>query len=583
MNRRKLIAAMVSCVLGTFATVRADRKYVDANVAGGANDGSSWANAYTNLQEALAATGSGTNLWIAQGAYYPGPDRTNTFWLDNVSLYGGFTNGMVGLDQRDWTLHETILSGDVGTPNVTSDNSYHVVTWTNNVLLDGFTVAYGNGTYGSAVYNAISESSGSWLPNSTGTLLNCTFRNNSDTDGYGGALSGRSATLFVSNCIFRANSKNGMGNRCYAKSTIQDSRFIGNGRHGLCVDRESGSLVTNCVFVANTQFGLFHYYRGSGLEVTGCIFSGNGWQGYANTQTYATGRLTDSLIAGNGGGLVFTTLRDTPVIQNCIIAGNTRDYGGGCTMDANCHPAFRNCTFAANHATVKGGGLYASDSATLTTTPRMNNCIFWNNTAVSGGGELFITNVNTGRARMSYTDIEGGLPGAKVVGEVTNLGGNIDADPLFAPAVTGTWSANAVWDATTGQTVLTHDGAGWAPGRVIKLFLNPATTQVQQFVIATNSATTITIWGDASSIAALGDAYAIHDYHLRSKAGRWTTGGVWVSDAVTSPCIDAGDPDSVWLMEPEPNGARINIGAYGNTPQASKTHTTLAGTLLTIH
>jgi hypothetical protein len=38
----------------------------------------------------------------------------------------------------------------------------------------------------------------------------------------------------------------------------------------------------------------------------------------------------------------------------------------------------------------------------------------------------------------------------------------------------------------------------------------------------------------------------------------------------TSPCIDAGDPNSDWSAEPWPNGKRINMGAYGGTEQASK-------------
>ena len=35
-----------------------------------------------------------------------------------------------------------------------------------------------------------------------------------------------------------------------------------------------------------------------------------------------------------------------------------------------------------------------------------------------------------------------------------------------------------------------------------------------------------------------------------------------------SPTIDAGDPDDDYSKEPEPNGGRINMGAYGNTPEA---------------
>ena len=60
-----------------------------------------------------------------------------------------------------------------------------------------------------------------------------------------------------------------------------------------------------------------------------------------------------------------------------------------------------------------------------------------------------------------------------------------------------------------------------------------------------------------------------YDVHLQSPYGRWTSGG-WVIDAQSSPCLDAGDPASNYSQEPQPNGNRINMGAYGNTPQASK-------------
>jgi hypothetical protein len=59
------------------------------------------------------------------------------------------------------------------------------------------------------------------------------------------------------------------------------------------------------------------------------------------------------------------------------------------------------------------------------------------------------------------------------------------------------------------------------------------------------------------------------DYHLRSKAGRYSN-GKWVTDSVSSPLIDAGYSGSAYSKEPSPNGGRINIGRYGNTPEASK-------------
>lgn len=62
----------------------------------------------------------------------------------------------------------------------------------------------------------------------------------------------------------------------------------------------------------------------------------------------------------------------------------------------------------------------------------------------------------------------------------------------------------------------------------------------------------------------------VRDYHLRSEAGRWNPEDrSWNRDRLTSPCIDAGDPNSNWTAELWPHGKRINLGAFGGTPQAS--------------
>ena len=67
-----------------------------------------------------------------------------------------------------------------------------------------------------------------------------------------------------------------------------------------------------------------------------------------------------------------------------------------------------------------------------------------------------------------------------------------------------------------------------------------------------------------------GAIWTCGDYHLRSEVGRWEAQAQdWVPDAVTSPCIDAGDPNSDWTAETWPHGGRINLGVYGGTWQAS--------------
>jgi predicted outer membrane repeat protein len=68
------------------------------------------------------------------------------------------------------------------------------------------------------------------------------------------------------------------------------------------------------------------------------------------------------------------------------------------------------------------------------------------------------------------------------------------------------------------------------------------------------------------------------DYHLRSEKGRYVSAyGLWAFDDRTSPGIDAGDPAMDASAERMPNGARIDMGAFGGTPEASISRWQLAG------
>jgi len=88
---------------------------------------------------------------------------------------------------------------------------------------------------------------------------------------------------------------------------------------------------------------------------------------------------------------------------------------------------------------------------------------------------------------------------------------------------------------------------------------------------ATYSTTTLAGTGNSTTNPQFASA-AANDYHLKSTAGRFTSGG-WVLDASTSPAIDSGDPASAFGSEPSPNGSRVNMGAFGNTAEASKSAT----------
>ncbi len=64
------------------------------------------------------------------------------------------------------------------------------------------------------------------------------------------------------------------------------------------------------------------------------------------------------------------------------------------------------------------------------------------------------------------------------------------------------------------------------------------------------------------------------DFHPKSSGGRYVPAtGSWTNDAALSPLVDAGPPEWSVANEPPPNGDVVNLGAYGNTRQASMTQT----------
>ncbi len=106
MIRNTLVAT--SLFLGLLAgNAGAGTIYVNAALGSGANNGTSWADAYqgsSGVQAALAAALSGDQVWVAQGSYEPtsGATRSIYFLLRNgVTLYAGFAGTESTLDQRD--------------------------------------------------------------------------------------------------------------------------------------------------------------------------------------------------------------------------------------------------------------------------------------------------------------------------------------------------------------------------------------------------------------------------------------------------------------------------------------------------
>jgi hypothetical protein len=133
---------------GAFVACCPTTVFVDS-AATGANDGSSWADAYTDLQDAIdlvANSCPGVEIWVAKGTYFPSRDQTGnaspsdprdkTFYIntDGTQLYGGFAGTETDKSQRV-AGNETILSGDIGIAGDSTDNCYTVVCiWMDRIV-----------------------------------------------------------------------------------------------------------------------------------------------------------------------------------------------------------------------------------------------------------------------------------------------------------------------------------------------------------------------------------------------------------------------------------------------------------------
>lgn len=214
--------------------------YVDEDAIG-VNDGTSWQNAYTFLQDALAdaeIADKPVEVRVAQGTYTPdensaSPDGTGrrkaTFQLiNNVTIIGGYAGfDEVDPNARDIEACETILSGDLSRNDIDVndlgnlydlpdryDNSEIVVTGSNTdatAVLDGFTIT---GGYISVIPYGGSPAGGAGMLVSSGspTLIDCKFSDNVTSNTGAGLLIYDDSNPKLLNCKFtRNNAESGGG------------------------------------------------------------------------------------------------------------------------------------------------------------------------------------------------------------------------------------------------------------------------------------------------------------------------------------------------------------------------------------
>ncbi len=287
--------------------------FVDPRAAGYRN-GTSWRDAYPDLQSALARAGRGceSTIWIAKGTYSPGHEAGDSFQIPaGVSVYGGFAGNedpaTFDLAQRNLKANATILTGLISE----TKRNETVVTMGNNSLLDGVYVKEGNyrGVLGQnvdfTIENCVIENiqrSGINCENSNTTIKWCIIRNNGN-DGI--FHDGSSKILVVDNCQITKNGQNGIY-AFQAIPTIRNTIISANGSsgttyYGIYLDHPSGTaILRNNTIVYQEKEGIHTigtnnpsiencilWYNNSdgeqlkGYEVTGfsCVYDPNNPQG----------------------------------------------------------------------------------------------------------------------------------------------------------------------------------------------------------------------------------------------------------------------------------------------------------------
>jgi len=646
--------------------------YVDYD-ATGANDGSSWENAYVYLQDALAAATGGDEIRVAQGIYKPdlgggntSGDRRATFQLINgVTLKGGFAGvDELDTDVRDFEAYETILSGDLNGDDVTvanpkdlkdeltlADNSIHVITGysiNETTVLDGLVIASGNAN------GPVDKGGGMYNSNSSPTLTNCIFRGNSSRYGAGGMANSDSSPILtdctisgnagsgmynsnsspsLTDCTFSRNAGSGMYNSNSSPS-LTDCTFIENDSSGMH-NSNSSPILTNCTFIENDSSGM--YNSDSSPTLSNCTFSensaesGGGMENSAESSPTLINCSFNSNSAGEGGGmcnkndssptLTKCTFKENsaiegggmnnwensnPILTNCTFYDNSSSWGSGMNNWGSSNPILADCSFSGNSATSWGGGMSNWGSSY----PTMTNCTFNGNSADIGGGVYSLGDIGDNSSTILNNCTFSGNSGNTFGGGMYNSNGN----PILTKCTFSGNSSNSgggmyssdIWEKSSTTlnncTFSRNSATAWGGGicsfgnnsltNCIMWYNTPEqTTQDQATITYSNiqggfpGEGNIDVdplfanpgyWADVNDpniIVEPNDPNAVWvdgDYHLKSEAGRWDpVSESWIEDDVTSPCIDAGDPNSPVSDEPEPNGSRINMGAYGGTTEAS--------------
>ena len=301
----------------------------------------------------------------------------------------------------------------------------------------------------------------------------------------------------------------------------------------------------------NESGGAIFYGQCTAPTIINCIFKEN--QAYCGGSIYtfnANPKLINCEFNNNSaaaaGGALYSYvdfIECNSILEDCLFQGNTTTYNGGAIYNSGMVNAlFTNCIFTENTSSGGGGAIRNTYSANTTFT----NCIFSKNQAQTYGGCIRGSNDSKITITNCTFSANSASSGSSLACTADDQNGQVPSTVQIINSIIRD-SGNEIWKDDESKITVTYSNVPNSQGT------GP--------------------WSGQGNINA-DPCFAGEDngnLHLKSQAGRYDPlTESWVIDELTSPCIDAGDTNSLIGDEPLPNGDIINMGAYGGTTEASK-------------
>ncbi|MCF8238359.1 MAG: right-handed parallel beta-helix repeat-containing protein [Saprospiraceae bacterium] len=392
--------------------------YVDQS-ATGVYDGTSWGDAFSGLQEAIAAAVSGDEIWVAQGQYVPGDTLEARYFLDkDIHLYGGFAGNETTLDQRDPDAYLTILSGDVQGDDIPGDlfnfrwdNLYTILEITSEVTqaatLDGFIFRGGQAVGDNTLLP--NQWGGSIFCQGSPLIYSCRFVDNY-ADKRGGAIyvqSDHANGMLIRECQFTNNSSNEDGGAIFITLADGSGVFVENSLfQDNRSDRRGGAIA---VYNANSHLKGNEFVSNQSRRTGGAVHVQASFNFLENTMDSCSFKEN---IATRGGALYlvsssvfgsvknhFSVTRSDFELNAAIDMTNNPDdavRGGAIVLESNVNASetsaiIENCTFSENVSEVDGAVLHVQFDGQESSLTYLNNVAGFNQ---SGGNGPMTISVN---------------------------------------------------------------------------------------------------------------------------------------------------------------------------------------------